>query len=230
MTTTITDKNEHGFVLVTAMVFLLALTLLGILASSNSTFERLLGNNERRHTEVFYQADSGANAGIGLVVENYLAAGFSANQASAMGGLGFDPGMGTSSFYLQPDPTLLGFRGPLTDLNGDGNIDDIDEGIFFRQNALGQNGTRYRDTFYPRVQDNGTPGGGPPTTSIKISALDASRNHGGPGQSNNGYDISGSNGNGQGGAEKIYNIRSRHDNGGGESAQVYIQYRHIIRN
>ncbi|MFA6899693.1 MAG: PilX N-terminal domain-containing pilus assembly protein [Desulfurivibrionaceae bacterium] len=50
--------NEEGFLLVTAMVVLLLLTLLGLSAMRNSSIELLIAGNDKFHKEAFYSADS----------------------------------------------------------------------------------------------------------------------------------------------------------------------------
>ncbi|HID69337.1 MAG TPA: hypothetical protein EYP35_02490 [Desulfobacterales bacterium] len=228
---TFLKKNrEQGFVLVTAMVFLLALTLLGILAVNNSSFERLLGGNERLQVGTFYEADSGIGAAIGLLGMNIELKGFTSNEAGAMRGIGFDTAYNaTPTFYMSADTTLKNYQAAkISDLNGDGNIDDTDEGIFFGQNALGQNGTIYRDAFYPRNPQLGSVPGQLPTTSLKITAHDTTFSAGNAIQSNEGYHGLGA-GVASGGAEKIYDIRSRHDNINNAVAQMHIQWRHVIK-
>ncbi len=53
------SKNEDGFVLITAMVMLVILSLLGTFALNTTNFELLIAGNDRSHKEAFYSADSG---------------------------------------------------------------------------------------------------------------------------------------------------------------------------
>ncbi len=242
ITLTVPLKNrEQGFVLVTAMVFLLALTLLGILAMHNSSFERLLGGNERLQTETFYRGDSGIAAAIGLLGMNIEEKGFSSKEARNMRGVGFDAAYNPNpTFYMSPDITdptdrnatlRIFYNANIADLNSDGATDTVDDGILFKQNALGQNGTVYRDAYYPRMVSlagNLTVPTAPPTTSIRIDAQDATFADGSAIQSNEGYHGLGA-GVASGGAEKLYDSRSRHDNVNNAVAQMHTQWRHIIK-
>ncbi len=247
-----TKNREQGFVLVTAMVFLLALTLVGILAMNNSSFERLIGANERLQTDTFYEADSGVAAAIGLLGMNIELKGFTANEAGAMRGMGFDGAYNTTpTFYMTPDNTLYNFfttqctpgngylantppSNPVSPINPN-DITSTGIGLFFGQHALGQDPVGlnpanlfYRDAFYPRNPQLGTVPGAAPTTSIKIDAYDAEIATGAPIQSNEGYgDIA--NGTATGGAYKTYDIRSRHDNINNAAAQMHIKWRHFIK-
>ena len=56
-------KNEDGFVLVTAMVMLVILTLLGTFALNATKFELQIAGNDRMHKKIFYLAESAANEG-----------------------------------------------------------------------------------------------------------------------------------------------------------------------
>lgn len=246
------NNCEQGFVLIAAMVFLLALTLLGILAMNNSVFERILGGNERLQTDTFYKADSGIAAAIGLLGLNIELKGFSAGEAGAVGGIGFDAAYtSTPTFYMQPDPTLFNFfttqctaangypqKAPASNPVSITNPNDITDqgiGLFLGQHALGLDpvgvnggGVIYRDAFYPRNNPLGGVTGQPPTTSIKIDAQDTTFAAGSATQSNEGYHGLGS-GVASGGAQKIYDLRSRHDNINNAVAQMHIQWRHIIK-
>ena len=222
------SKQEHGFVLITAMVFLIALTLLGILAADSSIFERTLSVNERMQMDTFYNADSGINAAIGLIGMNDEFKGFSNDEENAMRGIGFDVAYAAtyeSSFYFTPDQTLQTFRGAPADLNLDGAIDTIDDGIFFSQNALGQNGTIYSDAFLPRRQADDSRYGH--TTSIKIDPLPSTLADGTGHQTSEEYHGLGSVS--TGGAQIVYDIRSRCDSVHNTAEQVYVQFQRIIK-
>lgn len=65
-----TNDSEHGFVLVTAMLMLLILTIIGISALNTSNMEIQIASNDRRRKEVFSHADGGTQLGIRLVEEN----------------------------------------------------------------------------------------------------------------------------------------------------------------
>jgi hypothetical protein len=63
-------KNEDGFVLVTAMVMLVILTLLGTFALNTTIFELQISGNDRVAKQTFYKADGGIQAGIELLEQN----------------------------------------------------------------------------------------------------------------------------------------------------------------
>lgn len=53
-------KNEHGAVLIAALMMLVLLTLLGVSISSTSTMELEIAGNEMRYKENLYRADAAA--------------------------------------------------------------------------------------------------------------------------------------------------------------------------
>ncbi len=57
--------NQDGFVLITAMMILVAVTLLGIAALNTATFETMIAGNEKQYQRQFYYADAGINAMLG---------------------------------------------------------------------------------------------------------------------------------------------------------------------
>lgn len=63
-------KNEDGFVLVTAMVMLVILTLLGTFALNTTIFELQISGNDRVAKQTFYQADGGTYLAERLTFEN----------------------------------------------------------------------------------------------------------------------------------------------------------------
>lgn len=80
-------NNENGFVLVTAMMVLIVLTLIGIIAMNNSTTERMISGNDRTHKKTFYQADAGTELAQHVAYHNAMcldANGFTSN--SVFGG------------------------------------------------------------------------------------------------------------------------------------------------
>ena len=60
-------SEESGFVLVTAMLLLVVLTVIGIAATQTSIFEILLASAERKKQEAFYSAEGGLEHGSVLV-------------------------------------------------------------------------------------------------------------------------------------------------------------------
>ncbi|MCK9295765.1 MAG: PilX N-terminal domain-containing pilus assembly protein [Desulfobulbaceae bacterium] len=65
-------SNERGFVLVASMLILLILLVIGIAATTTSTIDMQIANNEKVHQQTFYQADGGAELGSRVTYENAL--------------------------------------------------------------------------------------------------------------------------------------------------------------
>lgn len=63
-------RNEEGFVLVTALIMLVILTLIGTFALNTTTFELQISGNDRVAKDAFYHADGGTEAGSELIEEN----------------------------------------------------------------------------------------------------------------------------------------------------------------
>lgn len=59
-------RSEDGFVLITAMLIMIAVSLLGIAALNTTTFEIMIAGNEKWSQEQFFQADSGINHMLAL--------------------------------------------------------------------------------------------------------------------------------------------------------------------
>jgi hypothetical protein len=53
-------KNEHGSVMVLALIILVLLTLMGISATTTSTIEVEIAGNERAYKQNFYQSEAAA--------------------------------------------------------------------------------------------------------------------------------------------------------------------------
>ncbi len=75
--------DESGFVLITALIIMLILTLIGIAATNTAVFEIQIAGNDRVHKETFAQADAGISLNERLTFENAVC-----NAVSS----GFDPG------------------------------------------------------------------------------------------------------------------------------------------
>ena len=68
----INKRSEEGFVLVTALMMLVVLTMLGLATIMTSTVELKIAGNDRVHKKTFYQADGGTEIGSVLTYENAL--------------------------------------------------------------------------------------------------------------------------------------------------------------
>lgn len=71
-------SDEQGFVLITAMVILVVLSIIGIATTRTANIELLIAGNDRRVKHAFYKADGGTEAGIEILEQNFSCAnGFS---------------------------------------------------------------------------------------------------------------------------------------------------------
>ena len=57
--------RQDGFVLITAMMILIVLSLLGIAALNTATFETMISGNERQYQRQFFYSDAAINAMLG---------------------------------------------------------------------------------------------------------------------------------------------------------------------
>ena len=101
-------RNEEGFVLVTAMLIMVVLTILGIAALSNTSIELQIAGNDRRHKEAFAEAEAGAVLGTELVAQNINCAdGFTATTGSTIADIEgairvYERNTNGLAFYMNP--------------------------------------------------------------------------------------------------------------------------------
>lgn len=62
--------NEDGFVLVTALLIMLVLTIIGIAANRNTSTELMIAGNDRTHKQTFYEADGGTEFAAEVLEQN----------------------------------------------------------------------------------------------------------------------------------------------------------------
>jgi hypothetical protein len=85
-------RTEEGFVLVTALMMLVALSLIGLATIMTSTVELKIAGNDRLHKGTFYEADGGTETGSVLAYENALcinAGGFTEGGTPGQTDIGF---------------------------------------------------------------------------------------------------------------------------------------------
>lgn len=90
-------SNERGAVLVIALLMLVVLTMIGISASTTSTFELEFSGNDKLSKMAFYQADGGTEAGSELIEQNIEERDWTATALTARGNIGIiciEDGMG----------------------------------------------------------------------------------------------------------------------------------------
>jgi len=64
-------QDEQGFVLVLALMVMIALTLIGLMATNNTIIEKLIANNDKVHRKIFYDAEGGASLGSELLEQSF---------------------------------------------------------------------------------------------------------------------------------------------------------------
>ncbi|MCI5157206.1 MAG: hypothetical protein D3906_01990 [Candidatus Electrothrix sp. AUS1_2] len=69
-------ENEQGFVLVAALLILLALTIMGIAVNRNTETEWKIAINDRTHKETFYAADAATELATEVLVQSIACLGF----------------------------------------------------------------------------------------------------------------------------------------------------------
>jgi len=65
----ITINNEGGFILVASMITMVALTVIGLSGSQNSTIEIQVAGNERHYNQAFYASEAGWQHGVQAIEE-----------------------------------------------------------------------------------------------------------------------------------------------------------------
>ncbi|MFV0438910.1 MAG: PilX N-terminal domain-containing pilus assembly protein [Desulfopila sp.] len=63
-------NDEHGFVLVTALIIMVVLTIIGIAATRNTSLELQIAGNDKVHNTTFYGAEGGAILGTEILEQN----------------------------------------------------------------------------------------------------------------------------------------------------------------
>ncbi|MCL7488670.1 MAG: pilus assembly PilX N-terminal domain-containing protein [Desulfobulbaceae bacterium] len=196
--------KEQGFVLVTALLIMLVLTIIGIAANRNTSTELLIAGNDRTGKESFYQADGGVEIGA-ETLEQSLACikgfpvatfpePFNAAPNDRTGGALLD-----NFIYISPDS--LDFWKNFTPTN---KPSDTDRDLAFPWNYQGND----------------------PHTNINIAG-DTKMTTGAAIQMLAGYEGKGK-GISAGGTYLVYDILSQHLGKNNSEAVVYLLYRHII--
>lgn len=66
-----THHREEGFVLVTALLVMLVLTIIGIAATTNTSIELQIAGNDKVHKKTFYEAEGGASLGTEVIEQAF---------------------------------------------------------------------------------------------------------------------------------------------------------------
>lgn len=64
-------RNEEGFVLVTALLTMLVLTIIGIAATTNTSIELQVAANDKVYKKTFYEAEAGAILGTEIMEQAF---------------------------------------------------------------------------------------------------------------------------------------------------------------
>lgn len=64
--------NEDGYVLVTAMMILVVLTIIGIISTKSTVTELIVSGNDKLHKQTFYMADGGTELTQRITFENAI--------------------------------------------------------------------------------------------------------------------------------------------------------------
>lgn len=151
--TTLHLHDQKGFILVTAMMILLILTIMGIAMNRTTTSELQIAGNDRLHKQSFYQADGATEFAAEALEQNIACLIFAQN------------GTGSTSI-VTPEPGIV----------LDGNIAVRNGNLQFWQNVIGTYSSLagnppfpsdiYRDMWLPP-----TYAAGAPHTNITIEGI-----------------------------------------------------------
>ncbi|MFP7755270.1 PilX N-terminal domain-containing pilus assembly protein [Thermodesulfobacteriota bacterium B35] len=211
-------NNNGGFVLVTAMLIMLVLTLLGFFAINTSVLEMQIARNDKISKKAFYAAEGGLEVGIEVTEQNLSCPG------------------GFTTNVVQPDGTSS------TLISG---VEVLDP-VFTRQNtapsailtnypadtylaAGGNSAARnpFRDvTFPPRNSSVNPPLSPAIHTNLSIFGV-SEFIQGGAIQVAAGYEGKGKGASG-GGAILVYDIHSQHRGEKGGEAILRLQWKHLV--
>jgi hypothetical protein len=104
-----TLRNERGSALIVALLMLVVLTLIGISASTTTTFELQISGNDKLYKMAFYQAEGGTEASSELIEQNIEERDWTATALTARGDIGIiciEDGLGNCinrDHYLNAD-------------------------------------------------------------------------------------------------------------------------------
>ena len=198
-----TLRNERGSALVVALLMLVILTLIGISASTTTTFELQISGNDKLYKMAFYQADGGTEAGAELIEQNIEDRDW--NKVDSDGDLS-DSGDGIDGSHPY-------YRGNLRieSPNPYMNRQPMDE----------EPSNTNRDAVYPKAAANSIP-----QTNILIIG-NSQLSNGSAVQLASGYEGKGK-GAGGGGAWIMFDVRAQHRNVRNTSVVVLLGWRHVM--
>lgn len=202
--------NEEGFVLVTALLIMLVLTIIGIAANRNTSTELQIAGNDRTHKQTFYEADGGTEFAAEVLEQNIACIDFD------------DTAPGTTS-VVTPGP------GPAGSIVLDNSIAVSGSSLRLWQNGIGTwagAGSSYpaddaRDMWFPPEYQPGEP-----HTNITVEGT-SELNTGGSiimaaGYLGLGRSI------GSGGVKLEYEIFSQRVGRNNSESVIRVEWRHVV--
>lgn len=191
--------NQRGSALIVALLMLVILTLIGISATTTTTFELQISGNDKLYKRSFFAADGGTSAGSELVEQSIEERDWTDD--STRGNVGIMNG----DFYLNRDT--------------DAGIDPIPSDT--NQDAVIPLSAIVDPTASPFVLDTSVP-----HTNLKIVG-NSQLSSGSAVQLASGYEGKGK-GAGGGGAWIIFDVRAQHRDVRDTSVMVRLGWRHVM--
>ncbi|MGD8378371.1 MAG: PilX N-terminal domain-containing pilus assembly protein [Gammaproteobacteria bacterium] len=200
---------QSGYVLVTALIFLLVLTLVAVIATKNTSLELRMSRNFTNHVRSF-ETSEGTRLAINDLVDAHV---YNRGWPTTVTGGTIDPA--TFASPIPPGLTIL-------DKDGDGVPDDL-----YIKNDAGENvldpGTLDTDMTYSRTVNGETM-----TSKLSVFKLGTSNNPGSSTAMISGYEGTGKATAGSGGAV-YFQLRSVAEGLDGAIAVTASVYRHVVR-
>ena len=201
-----TLRNERGSALVVALLMLVILTLIGISASTTTTFELQISGNDKLYKMAFYQADGGTEAGAELIEQNIEERDW--NKVDGSGDL--DPATGTAI-----DPYNPYYRG---------NVEVVTPNPYLNTDPVDPiPSDTNRDAVIPA---DTPPGSTAPHTNIRMGG-NSVLSTGSAVLLASGYEGMGK-GAGGGGVWIVYNVRAQHEGVRNSTSRINQQWRHVM--
>lgn len=194
-------RGEQGFVLITALLIMLVLTIIGIAVTTNTSIELQVAGNDKVHKKTFYEAEAGAMLGVEVLEQNLNCA------------TGFSGQLLENKVFVQD--VLLYRNTPLPD---DGtrsicSMDTTDPNYFYEADAIHP----WDGNGVPPSQELGLLYVGGRTELLAGGSLQMAAGYEGKGKSA-----------AQGGVAKVYDIYSRFDGLVKSQSIVVLGWRHVV--
>ncbi len=212
-------RNENGFVLVAALLTLLLLVIIGVSATTTSTFEVQIAGNEKVYNMAFYQANGGVDLGAEILEQNISCrTGFrNLNGDNTVGDSVYQkyrPLVVISDFQYHTRTSLV--YKPLS----------ADEQALLVAAGATVEAPQIPDMFLPGTVDPADPDATMPRTLVSFAGQNE-WNPGGSIQMAAGYEGQGKGSSG-GGVTMVYDVTSRHIGLGNSESTVHQQWRHVV--